>query len=168
MAPSTSIIEPRQFRDVMGHLPTGVVVVAGRDHERGMPAGLVVGTFQSLSLDPPLVCFSVATSSRSWPKIRPSGFFSASVLTDGQDAVCRAMSGKQEDKFAEVDWQESADGSPQIMGAHAWIDCRTVQELEGGDHLIVIGEVRGMATGSGDPLVFHRGRFGGYREPVHA
>ena len=157
-------IEPRHFRDVMGHLPTGVVVVAGREPETGNPAGLVVGTFQSLSLDPPLVIFSVATTSSSWPKIRPAGHFSASVLADGQNDVCRALSRKQDDKFTGVDWHESADGTPQIAGAHAWIDCRTVRELEGGDHIIVIAEVRRLDAGGGEPLVFHRGRLGGYRE----
>lgn len=165
MALSSPTIEPRHFRDVMGHLPTGVVVVAAREPGTGAPAGLVVGTFQSLSLDPPLVAFSVATTSSSWPKIRPAGFFSASVLADGQHDVCRAMSSKQGDKFAAVDWHESADGTPQIAGAHAWIDCKTTQELDGGDHVIVIAEVRRLDAGGGQPLVFHRGRLGGYREP---
>ncbi len=157
-------IEPRHFRDVMGHLPTGVVVVAGRRVDTGDPAGLVVGTFQALSLDPPLVSFSVATTSSSWPKIRPAEYFSASVLADGQNDVCRAMSSKRDDKFAAVDWNESTDGAPQISGSHAWIDCKTVRELEGGDHLVVIAEVRRLEAGGGDPLLFHRGRLGGYRE----
>lgn len=163
MTTSSPTIEARHFRDVMGHLPTGVVVVAGREPRTGTPAGLVVGTFQSLSLDPPLVSFSVATTSTSWPKIRPAGYFSASVLADGQDDVCRALSSREPDKFAAVGWHESGDGSPQISGAHAWIDCRTVHELAGGDHRIVLAEVRGLRAGTGAPLVFHRGRFGGYR-----
>ena len=159
-------IEPRHFRDVMGHLPTGVVVVAGREPTTGNPAGLVVGTFQSLSLEPPLVSFSVATTSSSWPKIRPAGYFSASVLAHGQDHVCRALSSKHNDKFAAVDWHESLDGTPQISGAHAWIDCKAVQELQGGDHVIVIAEVLRLQAGSGHPLVFHRGRLGAYRAPA--
>ncbi|MDI2027654.1 flavin reductase family protein [Saccharopolyspora sp. TS4A08] len=165
MTLSTPTIEPRYFRDVIGHLPTGVTVVAGRDSETGAPAGLVVGTFQSLSLDPPLVTFSVATTSSSWPKVRTGGFFSASVLADGQHHVCQAMSSKQGDKFAQLDWHESAEGTPQITGAHAWIDCKTVQELEGGDHVIVVAEVLRLQAGGGRPLIFHRGRLGGYCEP---
>jgi flavin reductase (DIM6/NTAB) family NADH-FMN oxidoreductase RutF len=161
---SYTTIEPRHFRDVMGHLPTGVVVVAGREVDSGKPAGLVVGTFQSLSLDPPLVSFSVAMTSRSWPKIRPAEQFGASVLAAGQNDVCRALSGKGEDKFASVRWHESAEGNPLISGAHAWIDCRTVRELEGGDHVIVIAEVRHLEAGEGEPLVFHRGRLGAYRD----
>ncbi len=162
MPTSTTTVEPRHYPDVMGHLPTSVVVIAGRD-ERGHPAGLVVGTFQSLSLNPPLVTFSVATTSSSWPRIRPAGRLSASVLGSGQNDLCRALSTKREDKFASVDWHESVDGTPRISGAHAWIDCTTVHELEGGDHVIVIAEVRHMEAGQGEPLVFHRGNLGGYR-----
>lgn len=165
MTLSTPTIEPRYFRDVIGHLPTGVTVVAGREPGTGAPAGLVVGTFQSLSLDPPLVTFSVATTSSSWPKVRPAAYFSASVLADGQHHVCRAMSGKQPDKFAGLDWYESAEGNPQITGAHAWIDCKTLHELEGGDHVIVVAEVLRLEAGHGRPLIFHRGQLGAYHRP---
>ncbi|MCX2729218.1 flavin reductase family protein [Saccharopolyspora sp. NFXS83] len=162
----TATIEPRYFRDVIGHLPTGVTVVAGRDPGTGSPAGLVVGTFQSLSLDPPLVTFSVAATSGSWPKVRHARHFSASVLSDGQHDVCHAMSSRRADKFAALNWHESAEGSPQIAGAHAWIDCTIVQELAGGDHVIVVAEVLRLQAGGGRPLIFHRGALGGYREPA--
>ncbi|GAA2804899.1 flavin reductase family protein [Saccharopolyspora taberi] len=164
MTTPSATIEPRHFRDVMGHLPTSVVVVAGREAGTGRPAGLVVGTFQSLSLDPPLVTFSVANTSSSWPRIRPTGHFSASVLAAGQHDVCRTLAGKHDNKFAALDWHESTHSCPQITGAHAWIDCRTAQELEGGDHVIVIAEVQRLQAGTGDPLIFHRGRLGGYRD----
>lgn len=166
MTLSTPTIEPRYFRDVIGHLPTGVTVVAGREADTGAPAGLVVGTFQSLSLDPPLVTFSVANTSTSWPKVRGGGYFSASVLADGQHDVCKALSSKQGDKFAALDWRESAEGSPQIAGAHAWVDCKSVQEFEAGDHVIVIAEVLRLEAGHGQPLIFHRGRLGAYHEPA--
>ncbi|MFR9731769.1 flavin reductase family protein [Saccharopolyspora sp. MS10] len=169
MTITTDITDSRHYRDVMGRLPTSVVVVAGRDAETGTAAGLVVGTFQSLSLDPPLVCFSVAETSGSWPRVRAGGLFSASVLTTGQDAVCRALSSKSPDKFAAVDWFPSPDGSPRISGAHAWIDCELCHEWTGGDHRIVIARVRNMVAGDGEgtgPLVFYRGRLGGYREPA--
>ena len=158
-------VEPDRYRAVMGRLPTSVVAVAGRDAETGRAAGLVVGTFQSLSLDPPLVCFSVAETSSSWPKIRPGGLLSASVLATGQDAVCRALSGRSADKFSAVDWHDSPDRTPRISGAHAWIDCALGHEWRGGDHIIVIAHVRRLVTGDGQgPLVFYRGRLGRYRE----
>lgn len=167
MTTTPDTLEPRYYRDVMGRLPTSVVVVAGREQRSGRAAGLVVGTFQSLSLEPPLVCFSVAETSSSWPKIRSGDPLSASVLATGQDAICGVLSSKSEDKFSGVDWHSSPDGAPRISGAHAWVDCETLHEWAGGDHLIVIARVRRLITGDGqEPLVFHRGRLGGYREPA--
>ncbi|WP_219415599.1 flavin reductase family protein [Pseudonocardia nigra] len=149
----------------MSHLPTGVVALAGISHPRANPHGLVVGTFQSLSLSPALVCFSIGRSSTSWPKIRSAGRLCASVLAEDQEHVCRALSSKQPDKFAGIDWSLSETGVPRIAGAHAWIDCEVTEELDGGDHTIAIARVLRMDHGRGDPLVFHRGRLGSYREP---
>jgi flavin reductase (DIM6/NTAB) family NADH-FMN oxidoreductase RutF len=160
--------DQRVFRDVMGHLPTGVVAITGIDTETQEPAGMIVGTFQSLSLTPALVTFSVDRSSTSWPKIRTSGRFSASVLAEHQGDVCKALSCKSGDKFEGVDWVPSPEGSPQFSGAAAWIDCEIVHGLDGGDHVIVIGSVLRMSAGSSDLLVFHRGKLGGYRAPAAA
>ncbi|POX42953.1 flavin oxidoreductase [Streptomyces sp. Ru73] len=161
-------VDQRAFRDVMGHLPTGVVAITGIDAETSRPAGMIVGTFQSLSLSPALVTFSVDRSSTSWPKIRTGGRFSASVLAEHQTDVCKALSRKSGDKFEGVEWVPSPEGSPQFLGAAAWIDCEIEQELDGGDHVIVIGRVLRMDGGYSDPLVFHKGRLGGYRAPVAA
>ncbi|MFI0820829.1 flavin reductase family protein [Streptomyces sp. NPDC021098] len=161
-------IDQMDFRHVMSHLPTGVVAVTGVEPSTARPAGLIVGTFQSLSLDPPLAAFSVARTSSSWPKVRDTGLFSASVLAEGQDAVCRSLSRKSGDKFADVEWHPSPDGVPRVNGAVAWIDCRLAQELDGGDHIIVIARVLRMATGPGEPLVFHKGRLGSYRDTFAA
>lgn len=160
-----ALIDEAHFRNVMGHLPTGVVALAGMPEGATHPHGLVVGTFQSLSLEPPLVAFSVARSSTSWPKLRAAGRVCASVLAAGQEPVCRALAGKRADKFTDIDWELSDVGTPRIAGAHAWIDCDVVEELDGGDHVIVVARVLRMDIGSGDPLVFHKGRLGGHREP---
>lgn len=161
-------VDQRAFRDVMGHLPTGVVAITGVEADTAEPAGMIVGTFQSLSLTPALVTFSVDRSSTSWPKIRSGGRFSASVLAEQQTDVCQALSRRSGDKFAGVRWVPSPDGSPQFLGASAWIDCAIEQELDGGDHVIVIGRVLRMDGGFTEPLVFHKGRLGGYRAPVPA
>ncbi|MGH3582421.1 MAG: flavin reductase family protein, partial [Mycobacterium sp.] len=154
------------YRSVMGHLPTGVVAISAIQPGIAQPCGMVVGTFQSLSLEPALVSFSVAHTSTSWPKLRSADRLCASVLATGQEDVCKALSGKNPDKFAFVDWTLSSLGSPRITGAHVWVDCHVVQEVDGGDHVIVIAEVHAMDVGDGEPLVFHRGRLGGYRQPV--
>ncbi|RNG38345.1 flavin reductase family protein [Streptomyces botrytidirepellens] len=158
-------IDQAHFRDVMGHLPTGVVALCGLTPTATHPHGLVVGTFQSLSLEPPLVTFSVAHTSTTWPKLRTARRVCASVLAAGQEDVCRALSSKQPNKFADIDWALSDLGTPRIAGAHAWIECDLTQELEGGDHVIVVARVVRMATGWGDPLIFHKGRLGGFGAP---
>ncbi|MGQ4614469.1 flavin reductase [Nocardia sp. R7R-8] len=163
-----SAIDQSHFRSVMGHLPTGVVALSGITPTAEYPCGLVVGTFQSLSLDPPLVSFSVADTSTSWPKVRAAGRLCASVLAAGQESVCRALSSKQPNKFADIEWSLSEAGAPRIAGAHAWIDCEVTHELDGGDHVIVIARVLQLEAGWGEPLVFHKGRLGGYREPAAA
>jgi flavin reductase (DIM6/NTAB) family NADH-FMN oxidoreductase RutF len=163
IATATPTIDQVHFRSVMGHLPTAVVALSGFTAE-GQRCGLVVGTFASLSLEPALVTFSVGLGSTSWPKLRPSNRLTASVLADGQEAVCGVLSSKRPDKFDEVEWFESADGLPRLAGAHAWIDCEVETELDGGDHVIVIARVLDMDAADGrDPLIFHKGRLGGLR-----
>ncbi|MDQ8702368.1 flavin reductase family protein [Streptomyces sp. LHD-70] len=161
-------VDQRLFRDVMGHLPTGVVAITGLEAESRRPAGMIVGTFQSLSLTPALVTFSVDRSSTSWPKIRTTGRFSASVLAEHQTDVCRALSRRTGDKFEGVDWVASPEGAPQFTGAAAWIDCELLHELDGGDHVIVVGRALRMSAGACEPLVFHKGKLGGYRAPAAA
>ncbi|ART70796.1 flavin oxidoreductase [Mycobacterium dioxanotrophicus] len=162
----TAMIEQTHYRTVMGHLPTGVVAVSAILPDTAQPWGMIVGTFQSLSLGPALVSFSVAHTSTSWPRLRTAGQLCASVLGVGQKDVCKALSGKNPDKFAYVDWRLSPGGSPRVTGAHAWIDCQVVHEFDGGDHVIVVAEVTAMDGGDGEPLVFHKGQLGGYRQPI--
>ena len=162
----TTTIDRAHYRSVMGHLPTGVVAVSAIVPGTATPCGLVVGTFQSLSLEPALVSFSVADTSTSWPKLRSARRLCASVLAAGQESVYRALSSKHPDKFAFLDWSLSPAGSACITGAHAWIDCEVTHELYAGDHFIVIAQVTHMQAEAGEPLVFHKGRLGSYREPV--
>lgn len=156
-------VDHATFRTVMGHLPTGVVALSGVSGPAARPEGLVVGTFQSLSLDPPMVTFSVGRSSTSWPKLRRLERLCASVLAVGQETVCRALSTRGPDKFALVPWTLSELGTPRVDGAHAWIECEIEYELREGDHVIVIAHVARMEAGAGEPLVFYRGELGGYR-----
>ncbi|MDQ0277431.1 flavin reductase (DIM6/NTAB) family NADH-FMN oxidoreductase RutF [Arthrobacter silviterrae] len=162
-------VDPAHFRAVMRHLPTGVVAICATDPVTGTPSGLVVGSFQSLSLEPALVTFSVTHTSTSWPKISRAQQFSVNLLAEDQQSVCGALSSKSEDKFASINWHESSYGSPHITGSLGWIDCRVEQEIVAGDHLIVIAAVQEMtASDGGDPLVFHGGQLGGFRQRLAA
>jgi flavin reductase (DIM6/NTAB) family NADH-FMN oxidoreductase RutF/DNA-binding IclR family transcriptional regulator len=149
-----------KFRQVLGHFPTGVAVVTGKDAE-GKPAGMAVGSFSSVSLDPPLVAFMPDKSSSSWPKFRDSGAFCVNILGAEQESVCRAFAMKGGDKFAELGWHPASSGSPVLDGALAWIDCDIDVVHEAGDHYIVIGLVRELDIGTPAlPLVFFQGGYG--------
>ena len=147
-----------RFRQVLGHFPTGVCVVAG--HHEGQPVGLAIGSFFSVSLDPPLVGFCVGHGSSSWPKLRDNGQFCVSVLGADQEAVSRVFASKEPDKFAAIGWDRSPLGEPRITGALAWMDC-TLFDVHGeGDHDIVVGQDHDLGVAhEGTPLIFFRGGY---------
>jgi flavin reductase (DIM6/NTAB) family NADH-FMN oxidoreductase RutF len=125
------------------------------------PVGMVVGTFTSVSLDPPLVAFMPAKSSTSWPLIRDSGAFCANVLSAEQEELCHSFSRRGGNKFDGIRWTPGGSGSPVLDGVIAWVDCDIDQIVESGDHYIVIGRVRDLdIVQSVTPLAFFRGEFG--------
>jgi flavin reductase (DIM6/NTAB) family NADH-FMN oxidoreductase RutF/DNA-binding IclR family transcriptional regulator len=152
--------EMARFRKVLGHFPTGVAVITGIDSE-GQPAGMAIGSFSSVSLDPPLVAFMPDKTSSSWPKFRDSGHFCVNILGSDQESVCRTFAVSGGDKFAELSWHPAGSGSPVLDGVLAWIDCDINVVHEAGDHFIVIGKVRELDVGSTAlPLVFFQGGYG--------
>jgi 3-hydroxy-9,10-secoandrosta-1,3,5(10)-triene-9,17-dione monooxygenase reductase component len=152
-------IDPAVFRQVLGHFPTGVTIVtAAPDHK---PVGLAVGSFTSLSLEPPLVAFCPGNSSTSWPHIQQAGTFCVNILSADQEGLCRHFAGKSDDKFAGIGWKTSPLGSPILDGVLAWIDCTIEVVHPGGDHVIVVGRVHDLEVAhGGGPLVFFRGGYG--------
>lgn len=152
-------IDPKVQRQVFGALPTGVTAITGLTAD-GMPRGFVVGTFQSLSLDPPLVTFCVDKGSSTWPTLRSLGRFTANILSTDQLHVCRALSRKGDAKFQGVDYEESPIGTPRIAGAAAWIDCEVLSEVVAGDHYMIVGSIEEIVAGDGDALMFRGGEFG--------
>lgn len=152
-------IDQAVYRQVMGHFPTGVVVVASPGPTG--PVGTAIGSFFSISLDPALVGFCIGTSSSSWPGIREAGVFCVSVLAEDQEGVSRAFAQKGADKFAGLGYKAMASGSPRIDDCVAWIDCDLEAVHGGGDHDIVVGRVREMAIEREvRPLIFFRGGYG--------
>ncbi|HEY1919485.1 MAG TPA: flavin reductase family protein [Streptosporangiaceae bacterium] len=159
-ATGPALLTAAEFRRVLGHVPTGVAIVAGIDAS-GVPAGLSVGSFTSASLDPPLVAFFADVSSTSWPRVRASGLFCVSILGHDQEPASRGFARRGGDKFDGVRWQPSpVTGAPRLEAAHAWIDCRIERETVVGDHTLVVGEVLDLAAADGDgPLMFYRGGY---------
>lgn len=148
------------FRRVLGHVPTGVTVVTGVGN--GAPAGLAIGSFGSVSLDPPLVMFCPGRSSKSWPLIERTGSFCVNVLAEDQAAISSLFAGRDPDKFAGVEWGTRATGSPVIEGCLAWIDCAIETVHEAGDHWIVVGRVADLGVDRPEvgPLIFFKGGYG--------
>ncbi|NKJ44778.1 MULTISPECIES: flavin reductase family protein [unclassified Novosphingobium] len=149
--------DPRTFRDVLGCCPTSVAVITACEGDERF--ALVVGTFTSISLDPPLVGFFPGKGSGTWPKIEKTGRFCANVLSAEQVALCKTFSSKVEDKFAEVACGVTPAGLPLIDGAAAWVECRTESVIEIGDHYLVVGAVEALGQGTASPLVFVKGGF---------
>lgn len=159
----TAAVDQRRFRDVLGHVPTGVTVVTGVD-STGVPHGITIGSFVSVSLDPPLVGFLPGKSSRSWPSIRETGRFCVNILAAGQDDLCwrfaKEPAAGESDKFAGLDWTESSSGMPILPGVIGWIDCSIESVTEAGDHWFVLGRVVDLSHESevSDAMVFFRGK----------
>lgn len=159
---AASTLDARQFRDVIGHYPTGVVIVTGIDAD-GEPAGLVVGSFTSASLDPPMVLFLPMKSSRTFGRLRTASSYCINVLAADQEQLCRRFSGrsKQGNGFAGVKWHPSPSGAPVLDGAVAWIDCIPQDLVDCGDHYIVVCSVKDLRVESPTlPLLFFQSGYG--------
>jgi len=158
-ATSAPTIDSARFRQVLGHFASGITIITGMEGEE--PVGLTCGSFFSVSLDPPLVAFSPAKSSTSWPRIQSSGAFCVNILGMEQEDVCRVFATSGADKFRGLGWSSGATGSPILADVLAWVDCTVEAEYEAGDHRIVVGRVRELdLLHEGRPLVFYRGGYG--------
>ncbi|WP_084532260.1 flavin reductase family protein [Nocardia miyunensis] len=147
------------FRSVLGHFPSGVVAITGRD-VNGEPAGMAVSSFTSVSLDPPLVAFLPDKTSSTFPAIARRGTFCVNVLAAGQEDICRALAVSGGDKFADLSWHPGPHGDPVLDGAVAWIGCAIEAVHDAGDHRIVVGRVSDLAADpAAGPLLFFRSRY---------
>ena len=148
----------RKFRDVLGRFCTGVTVVTSVSN--GQPVGMTCQSFSSVSLDPPLVLFCPAKSSRAWPQMQRAGFFCVNLLSHDQLALSDGFARKGVDKFAGVSWRPSATGAPLLDGVLGWVDCTIYAVHEAGDHYVVIGRVMDLGVEDAPhPLLFYRGRY---------
>lgn len=157
---SDRAIDRQQLRQILGNYPTGVAVVTTLDASGG-PVGMTVGSFTSVSLDPPLVAFLPDRRSSTLGVVQEAGRFCVNVLSAGQEKVCRSFAMRGMPRFEVHAWTPSAAGLPLIAGALAWIVCELDAVHEAGDHAIVIGQVRDIGLASdGLPLLFFRGGYG--------
>ena len=161
-------IDPMRYRAVLGHFPTGVTVIAGVVDDD--PVGFTIGSFMSVSLDPPLVGFLPMVTSDRWQKLRTGNAFCVNVLSHQQGDLCWQFSKSSIDKpFEGVAWHAApVTGSPILDGAIAWIDCSYEKVVEAGDHEFVMGRIEDMDHHEPHlgpaPLLFYRGKLGGFEQ----
>ncbi len=156
----SNAIDPALFRETLGHYPTGVAVVTAVA-EDDRPVGMVVGTFSSVSLDPPLIAFFPAVSSKSFARLRNARAFAINVLAADQEPLCRRLATSEADKFDGVRWRPGPLGSPILEDAVSWIECTFDLVREAGDHYVVLGLVHGLAVQRSTlPLLFFQGGYG--------
>ncbi|MDT3442247.1 MULTISPECIES: flavin reductase family protein [unclassified Pseudofrankia] len=147
-----------QLRHAFGCFPSGVAAVCAMAD--GVPLGMAVSSFTSVSLVPPLVSVCMQDTSTTWPRLRRCARLGLSVLAEDHDAVCRALARKDADRFVEIDWTAGLSGSVFVHGASAWFDCSLHQEVPAGDHAIALLRIHGLRSEPDiSPLVFHGSRF---------
>lgn len=159
LASNSSPIDPRDFRNALGAFATGVTVITATLPD-SKPVGLTCNSFASVSLNPPLVLWSLASYSPSMGVFQNASHFAVNVLGVGQRNLARQFAVSAADKFAGVKWREGLGGAPLLPGTVASFECRVADRYYGGDHVIFLGAVETYAYNRSEPLLFARGGFG--------
>lgn len=149
----------KDFRETLGRFPTGVTIVTALSPD-GTPIGVTISSFNSVSLDPPLILWSLATNSPKLEAFRQASHYAINVLGSNQRELSNRFASRAEDRFADVPVLDGQGGVPLIEGCCAWFECTQEAQYPGGDHLIFIGHVQRFAQGEdASPLVFFDGAY---------
>lgn len=151
-------IDLKAFRAALGGFATGVTVVTTIDGA-GKPFGVTASSFNSVSLNPPLVLWSLAKTAQSIDAFTGSGNFAVHVLTADQQSLSNHFAKSGGDKFLSLNWTRGVAGSPLLAEYASRFECRTLHQYEGGDHIIFVGEVVNFDQQDGKPLIFHQGTY---------
>lgn len=158
-ASDSSQIDPRDFRNALGTYGTGVTIITATAAD-GKPHGITCNSFASVSLNPPLVLWSLGVYSSSLPVFQNASHFTVHVLGTSQQALANKFARSSEDKFAGVDWTPGLGNAPVLAESVANFQCRSVNRYYGGDHVIFLGAVEAYAYNAREPLLFARGMYG--------
>ena len=154
-----------QLRQAFGTFPSGVVAVAAEVD--GAPIGLAASSFTSVSLEPPLVSFSIANSSKTWPALRLAPHLGVTILADHHGDVCRQLAGPVDRRFNDIPVTTTEQGALFLVEGLAHFDCTIHDEVVAGDHTIVLLRLHAVAhSETSQPLVFHRSVFGKLARPA--
>ncbi|WP_448030681.1 flavin reductase family protein [Bradyrhizobium liaoningense] len=158
-ASDNSQIDPRDFRNALGTYATGVTIITAAAPD-GKPYGLTCNSFASVSLNPPLVLWSLVVYSSSLTIFQNASHFTVNVLGASQQALANKFAKSSDDKFAGVDWTPGLGNAPVLAESVANFQCRSVNRYYGGDHVIFLGAVEAYTYNAKEPLLFARGAFG--------
>ncbi|TXH05965.1 MAG: flavin reductase [Nevskiaceae bacterium] len=150
--------DAREFRNALGSFATGVTIITARAAD-GAPVGITANSFSSVSLDPPMVLWSLAKSARSLAVFEQAAHWAVHVLGAGQEALSARFARSGTDKFAGLDAGIGIAGLPLLEGCAARFQCQLAHVYEGGDHLIFVGRVLQFERSEQPPLAFHRGGY---------
>ena len=150
--------ETRNLRQALGSFPTGVTVVTAKDID-GNPVGFTANSFTSVSLNPKLILICIDKESFNINSFSKGGSFAVSVLSEDQQYISNTFASPEIDRFKDILWESKTTGSPVISDSVAWFDCETQNIIEGGDHLILIGQVKEFGYNPQTPLVYLRGNY---------
>ncbi|PYG31020.1 flavin reductase family protein [Pelagimonas varians] len=157
--PEIANFDPKDLRDTFGQFATGVTVIT-TIAENGAPVGLAANSFTSISLDPALVAWSLALTAPSLSAFRNHGHFAINILCEDSVDLAMNFSRPSDNKFADVNWCHGVNDVPVLTRAATVIECETVNQIPGGDHVIFIGSVKRYKSVAGkSPLLFHKGAF---------
>jgi flavin reductase (DIM6/NTAB) family NADH-FMN oxidoreductase RutF len=156
--PTNQDLDPRRLRDAFGVFPSGVVAVAAQVD--GEPVGLAASSFTTVSLDPPLVSFSVRTASKTWPDLRRTPRLGVTILADHHGPLARQLAGDPAHRFDDVPLLLGDGGALTLTDGLAQFDTSIYREVEAGDHTIVLLRLHEVRQDDrAMPLVFHRSTF---------
>jgi flavin reductase (DIM6/NTAB) family NADH-FMN oxidoreductase RutF len=156
--PPAKRFDRRDYRNALGQFATGVTIVTARAKD-GRAIGLTVNSFTSVSLDPPLVLWCLSRQATDFTHFNRARHFAVNVLSAKQHHLSRQFSTTVADKFSGIECEDASDGSPLLEEATAHFICRVAGRFDGGDHVIIVGEVEKYHWREGEPLVFHAGRY---------
>ena len=152
-------IDPKDYRTALGSFGTGVTIITAVG-ANGRRVGLTANSFSSVSLDPPLVLWSLLSTSSSLSAFQEATHFCVNVLARHQEHLARHFARSAEDKFAGIAWTPGLGGAPVLAEGVAHFQCRNSYRYYGGDHVIFLGAVQAYTYGPDEPLLFARGKFG--------
>jgi flavin reductase (DIM6/NTAB) family NADH-FMN oxidoreductase RutF len=159
LASDSSPIDPREFRNALGTYATGVTIITAVGSD-GKPYGLTCNSFASVSLNPPLVLWSLVRYSSSLNVFQNATHFAVNVLGVSQQALANKFAKSSDEKFAGIDWSPGLGSAPLLGESVANFQCRSVNRYYGGDHVIFLGAVEAYSYNHSEPLLFARGGYG--------